>query len=76
MSTEPASSPSLTRYATLAADIAQSDPDAYNLMTGPEGPYVFAGEHLSHVGAWQQGAFVSAWRAVNQIAEHRRATAA
>lgn len=60
----------------IAADIAQSDPDAYNLMTGPEGPFVFAGEHLSHVGAWQQGAFVSAWRAVNQIAEHRSATAA
>jgi monoamine oxidase len=60
----------------IAADIARSDAEAYTLMTEAEGPYVFAGEHLSHVGAWQQGAFVSAWRAVNQIAEHRRAMAA
>ena len=39
----------------------------YTLLNGPDGPYYFAGEHLSHVGAWQQGAFLSAHRAIGQI---------
>lgn len=60
----------------IAADIAHTAPQAYELMSRPEGPIVFAGEHLSHVGAWQQGAFVSAWRAVEHIAEQRRSAAA
>lgn len=60
----------------ISAHIAASDAEAYDLMTEPEGPVVFAGEHLSHVGAWQQGAIVSAWRAVSQIAEQARARAA
>ncbi|WP_395945431.1 flavin monoamine oxidase family protein [Brevundimonas sp.] len=60
----------------IAAHMAATDAEAYDLMTAPEGPFIFAGEHLSHVGAWQQGAFVSAWRAVGQIAEQTRARAA
>lgn len=60
----------------ISAHIAQSDAEAYDLMTGPEGPFIFAGEHLSHVGAWQEGAFVSAWRAVGQIAEQTHARTA
>ena len=56
--------------------LARKDPAGYTLMSEPDGPYLFAGEHLAHVGAWQQGAFVSAWRAVNAIAARRQALAA
>ncbi len=60
----------------IAGEVAQQDPAGYTLMSEPDGPYLFAGEHLSHVGAWQQGAFVSAWRSVNAIAARRQARAA
>jgi monoamine oxidase len=51
---------------------APADP-RYALLSSPDGPFFFAGEHLSHVGAWQQGALVSAQRAVVQIdAQHRQ----
>lgn len=56
--------------------LARKDPAGYTLMSEPDGPYLFAGEHLAHVGAWQQGAIVSAWRAVNAIAARRQALAA
>jgi monoamine oxidase len=51
-----------------------SDHDAkYALLNEPDGPFHFAGEHLSHVGAWQEGAILSARRAINMIDKHRRA---
>jgi monoamine oxidase len=51
-----------------------SDHDAnYALLSEPDGPFYFAGEHLSHVGAWQEGAILSARRAINMIDKHRRA---
>ena len=51
-----------------------SDHDAkYVLLSEPDGPFHFAGEHLSHVGAWQEGAILSARRAINMIDKHRRA---
>ena len=31
----------------------------------------FAGEPLSHIGAWQEGAILSARRAINMIDKHR-----
>jgi hypothetical protein len=37
----------------------------------PDGPFYFAGEHLSHIGARQEGAIVSARRAINMIDKHR-----
>jgi monoamine oxidase len=46
---------------------------AYALLNEPDGPFYFAGEHLSHVGAWQEGAILSARRAINMIDKHRRA---
>ncbi len=55
----------------IAGQVAEEDPAGYTLMNDPDGPYLFAGEHLSHVGAWQQGAIVSGWRAVNAIAARR-----
>jgi monoamine oxidase len=51
-----------------------SDQDAnYAVLSAPDGPCYFAGEHLSHVGAWQEGAMLSARRAINMIDKHRRA---
>ncbi|MGO8916626.1 MAG: FAD-dependent oxidoreductase [Stellaceae bacterium] len=44
----------------------------YALLNQPDGPFYFAGEHLSHVGAWQEGAILSARRAINMIDAHRR----
>jgi monoamine oxidase len=44
----------------------------YALLNEPDGPFYFAGEHLSHVGAWQEGAILSARRAINRIDAHRR----
>jgi monoamine oxidase len=33
----------------------------------PEGPIVFAGEHLSYVGLWQEGAALSAHEALKIV---------
>ena len=50
---------------------ADHDPN-YALLSEPDGPFYFAGEHLSHVGAWQEGAILSARRAINMMDGHRR----
>jgi monoamine oxidase len=47
------------------------DPD-YAVLSEADGPFYFAGEHLSHVGAWQEGAILSARRAINALDRHRR----
>jgi monoamine oxidase len=47
------------------------DPN-YAVLSAPDGPFYFAGEHLSHVGAWQEGAILSARRAINMLDKHRR----
>ncbi|HEX7204046.1 MAG TPA: FAD-dependent oxidoreductase [Xanthobacteraceae bacterium] len=46
--------------------------NAYALLNQPDGPFHFAGEHLSQLGAWQEGAVLSAWRAANMIDRRRR----
>jgi monoamine oxidase len=60
----------------ISGQVSGRDPAGYSLMNEPDGPYLFAGEHLAHVGAWQQGAIVSGWRAVTAIADRRQALAA
>jgi Flavin containing amine oxidoreductase len=35
----------------------------YSLLNMPDGPIYFAGEHLSRIGPWQEGAILSARRA-------------
>lgn len=56
----------------IACPLDEQDPAAYALLGQADGPFYFAGEHLSHVGAWQQGAIVSAHRAVTMLdARHR-----
>jgi monoamine oxidase len=63
---------SLTRQTGQAMNPAaartQTDP-AYEQMITPDGPIIFAGDHCSHVVAWQEGAALSALYAVNQLAE-------
>ncbi|MGA7486647.1 MAG: NAD(P)/FAD-dependent oxidoreductase [Xanthobacteraceae bacterium] len=44
----------------------------YALLNAPDGPFYFAGEHLSQIGAWQEGAILSARRTINMIDRHRR----
>ena len=39
----------------------------YAVLSEPDGPFYFAGEHLSHIGAWQEGAILSARRTINMI---------
>ena len=56
----------------IECPLAEQDPASYALLSQPDGPFYFAGEHLSHVGAWQQGAFLSAHHAIAQLdARHR-----
>jgi monoamine oxidase len=50
------------------------DPN-YAVLSEPDGPFYFAGEHLSHIGAWQEGAILSARRAINMLDRRRRCRA-
>lgn len=60
----------------VTSDVARNNAAGYALLCEPEGPYVFAGEHTAHVGAWMQGALLGGLRAVGQIAEMNAARAA
>ena len=40
----------------------------YAALTGTDGPFHFAGEHVSHINGWQEGAVLSAQAAVKAIA--------
>ena len=42
-------------------------PPAYAELLVPEGPIVFAGEHLSYQPTWQEGAVLSAFEAMKLI---------
>jgi monoamine oxidase len=60
----------------IGCALDQQDPAAFALLGEADGPLYFAGEHLSHVGAWQQGAFVSAHRTIAMLdARHREGRA-
>jgi monoamine oxidase len=58
----------------IAARYSTEQDSNYAMLSEPDGPFYFAGEHLSHIGAWQEGAILSARRAINMIDKHRRAT--
>ena len=45
----------------------------YPLLLEPDGPIHLAGEHLSYLTGWQEGAILSAHRAIEQIAHRVRA---
>jgi monoamine oxidase len=48
----------------------------YAELLRPEGPIVFAGEHLSYQGLWQEGAALSAHEALKLVAAMAKARAA
>lgn len=50
-----------------------SRPPEYAELLKPEGPIVFAGEHLSYQGLWQEGAALSAHQALNLVSEMAKA---
>ena len=56
----------------IAARYATDNDPHYAVLSEPDGPFYFAGEHLSHVGAWQEGAILSARRAINALERRRR----
>jgi len=45
----------------------------YKVITEPDWPFIFAGDHTARVGAWQEGAALSAHRAAKLIAEQVKA---
>ncbi len=45
---------------------------AYEELSKPEGRYFIAGDYVSHLAGWQEGAALSAHRAVKDIAAHMR----
>jgi monoamine oxidase len=47
---------------------------AYASLCRPDGPIHLAGEHLSYVTGWQEGAVLSAQAAVTAITERLRGT--
>jgi monoamine oxidase len=56
----------------IAARWRDDQEQDYMRLNAPDGPFYFAGEHLSQIGAWQEGAILSARRAANLIDQHRR----
>jgi monoamine oxidase len=45
----------------------------YETLIEPDGPIIFAGDHVSHIVAWQEGAALSALRAVRQVCDKTKA---
>jgi len=45
----------------------------YETLIQPDGPVYFIGDHCSHIVAWQEGAAVSAHRAIRQLNDRVRA---
>ena len=46
----------------------------YETLIEPDGPIIFAGDHVSHIVAWQEGAALSALRAVGQVNDRVKAS--
>jgi monoamine oxidase len=45
----------------------------YPVLVKGDGPFLFAGEHMSYLNGWQEGAVLSAHAALRRIAERMRA---
>jgi monoamine oxidase len=45
----------------------------YDVLTSPDGPIFFAGDHTSHVVGWQEGAAGSARRAIQMVSDKVKA---
>jgi len=48
--------------------------DLYPALTRADGPFYFAGEHVSYINGWQEGAVLSAHDAIKAIAARAKAT--
>lgn len=46
---------------------------AYRILNSPDGPIYFAGEHLSYLTGWQEGAILSAHKVVREISAQLQA---
>jgi len=55
--------------------IGATPPSMYDVITQPDGPIYFAGDHTSHVVGWQEGAALSGRRAVQMISDKVKARA-
>lgn len=53
--------------------IGQTQQADYDVITAPDGPIYFAGDHTSHVVGWQEGAALSGRRAVQMISDKVKA---
>ena len=51
---------------------SQTNP-GYEQLLQVDGPIIFAGDHCSHIVAWQEGAALSALRAVSLVADRTKA---
>lgn len=40
---------------------------AYATLCKPDGPFYFAGEHMSYINAWQEGAALAAHEAITLL---------
>jgi monoamine oxidase len=55
-----------------AAWTRESRREAFPVLLEGEGPFLFAGEHMSHVSGWQEGAVQSAHYTIAQIRDRAR----
>ncbi len=66
----------LTRQTGQArnASIARTESNpAYEALIQPDGPFIFVGDHASHIVGWQEGAALSAIRAVGIVSDKVKA---
>jgi monoamine oxidase len=64
--------PGQERWSSFSQTAPHTNP-GYETLIEPDGPIVFAGDHVSHIVAWQEGAALSALRAVGQINDKAKA---
>jgi monoamine oxidase len=53
--------------------VASANLGGYQTLLQPDGPIYFAGDHVSHIVGWQEGAALSGLRAVREISERTKA---
>ncbi len=65
----------LSKQGTVAgeADSQTKTNPGYETLIAADGPFYFAGDHCSHIVGWQEGAALSAHRALGMIADHAQA---
>jgi len=56
-----------------SGNTALASTPGYDTLLNPDGPILFAGDHVSHIVGWQEGAALSGLRAVNLICDRVKA---